>query len=493
MPRATVPRATVVWLVAALGCLWLAGAASLAEGAELHAGAATADITPEEPVALTGYRTVRISQGVRSRAEANVLALEGRENGERVGEAILVSADLCVIRPGIQQRFREFVAERLPDFDVDHLFLAATHTHTAPVLLQDRYQDYGDAMEPKEYVPFLFERMAEAVVEAWKQREPGSVAWGLGHAAVGYNRRAVYADGHAKMYGDTERPDFRRVEGYQDAGMHVLCLYDGDRQLKAAVLAPAAPSQATGGRQLSADFWAPARRGIEERYGEGVTVLGFCAPAGDQASRPLFRRGPEQRMAKLRGLTWTEELGRRIADAFAEVEPVIRQNIRDDPPFAHRVERFEIPEHPVSEKRHADYRKKLDRLAAKDEMVGPDWWNRHFYELIVRRYERQQKGDDGHPVEMHVLRIGDLAIATNPFELYLDYGVRIQARSPAPQTMPIQLASPIGFEYYLPTRRALEAGGYSAEQTFVVGPEGGRVLVDRTVATIGRVWEAAAE
>ncbi|MEX2579124.1 MAG: hypothetical protein WD342_08695 [Verrucomicrobiales bacterium] len=383
----------------------------------------------------------------------------------------------------------------MPDIDVNHLFLAATHTHThaAPVLLQNRYQDYGGAMEPDEYVPFLFERMAEAVVRAWEQRKPGMAAWGLGHAAVGYNRRAVYADGHATMYGNTDRPNFRRVEGYQDAGMHVLCLYNSERKLKAAVLAPAAPSQATGGQRLSADFWAPARRRIKESYGEDVTVLGFCAPSGDQANRPLFRRDPDLRMAKLRGLTWTEELGRRVAEAFAEVEPIIRKDIRNHPPFAHHVERFEIPEHPVSDERYARYRKELDQLEAKDKMVGPDWWNRHFYELIVQRYERQQQGENGHPVEMHVLRIGDLAIATNPFELYLDYGVQIQARSPAPQTMPIQLASPIGFEYYLPTPRALEAGGYSAEQTFIVGPEGGQALVERTVEAIGRMWKSKKE
>ena len=40
---------------------------------------------------------------------------------------------------------------------------------------------------------------------------------------------------------------------------------------------------------------------------------------------------------------------------------------------------------------------------------------------------------------MHVLRLGDVAIAANEFELFTDYGVQIKARSPAVQTLVIQL------------------------------------------------------
>ena len=74
----------------------------------------------------------------------------------------------------------------------------------------------------------------------------------------------------------------------------------------------------------------------------------------------------------------------------------------------------------------------------------------------------------------------DVAVTTNPFELYTDYGVRIKARSPAVQTLVVQLTS--GCAAYLPTRRAVQGGGYSARIVDgVVGPEGGDVLVDETV------------
>jgi len=87
---------------------------------------------------------------------------------------------------------------------------------------------------------------------------------------------------------------------------------------------------------------------------------------------------------------------------------------------------------------------------------------------------------------LHVVRLGDVAIATNDFELFTDYGIQIQARSPAVQTFVIQLAGPAT---YLPSQRAVRAGGYSAiVENNLIGPEGGQVLVDRTVKAIEDLW-----
>ena len=470
--------------------LIVALAASGALGAELWIGAATGDITPDGPVPLTGYRSVRISKSVHSRCQANVLAIEAREGDRVVDQAILVSCDLCVIRPGIQEGFRRRVADRLPGFDINKLFLAATHTHTAPVLLQNRYQSYGDAIQPKEYVEFLYDRMADAVVEAWESRAAGAVAWGLGHAVVGCNRRAVFRDGSAVMYGKSNVPEFRGPEGYEDHAVDVLVFYDKEKRPKATAITVSCPAQSVRGSSLSADFWHDVRKLLQERHGEGFCVLGFCAPAGDQAPHLLFGKKGEERMDQLRGLTRTQELGRRIADAFDDVLPLIQSDVRSDVPFVHRIERFELPGRKVSEAEYARAKGLYDPLAAKEKLVGPDYWNMNFYKLTIDRYEAQQKADPLYPTEMHVLRLGDVAVATNPFELFLDYGVQIRARSPAPQTVLIQLASPLDFGYYVPTPRALRGGGYSAivEQS-LVGPEGGQALVERTVAAIRKLWE----
>ena len=350
----------------------------------------------------------------------------------------------------------------------------------------------------------MYEQMSEAVVTAWECRAAGAVAWGLGHAVVGRNRRAVYADGAAKMYGKTDDPQFRQIEGYEDHGVHVLCFYDAQKRLKAAAITLACPAQSVGGSKLSADFWHDARRLLRERHGENLCVLGFCSPAGDQSPSILYRKAAEARMDKLRGLTHTEDLGRRIADAFDDVARVIAKDIRADVPLVHRVRQIEAPARLVTEAEYAVAKKVCDGIDAKPKREKADAWTRHLYALVADRYLAQQKGErKAYAMELHVLRLGDVAIATNPFELYLDYGVQIQARSPAVQTFLIQLAtSGRQHAYYLPTPRAVAGGtlndkpftNYSATvATNLVGPEGGQALVDRTVELIDSLWSEPAK
>ncbi len=483
-------------------CLGIFASAPPLRAAELWVGAATADITPEGPVALTGNTSVRIAREVRSRLEANVLVLESREGDRSLDQAILISCDLCVIRPGIQKGFREYLAARLPEVDMEKLFLAATHTHAAPVLLQDRYaeEDYQDAVQPKEYVPWLYEQMALAVEEAWNKRAVGAVAWGLGHAVAGHNRRIVYSDGTAKMYGKPDGPSFRGVEGFEDHGMNVLCFYDSENHLIAAALSLPTTAQAEGGAQVSADFWGPARRLIQERHGKEVSVLGFCAPAGDQTPRAqVHRKRSEERMLELRGLSYAEEIGRRVADAFDDVSKVIARDIRTDVPLQHRVQSLDLPATIVKPEEYAVAKQVCDEINAKSELGKSDHWKRNLYGFVVDRYQAQQEGEQKtYAMQLHTLRLGDVAITTSPFELFVDYGLQIEARSPALQTFQIQLTGALDqHAYYLPTPRAVSGGSitsnpftnYSATvMSSVVGPEGGQVLVERSLEAIEKLW-----
>ena len=109
----------------------------------------------------------------------------------------------------------------------------------------------------------------------------------------------------------------------------------------------------------------------------------------------------------------------------------------------------------------------------------------HVHAGAAARYEYQQRHDI-HTAEVHVLRLGDIAIATNPFELFLDYGNQIRARSRAKQTFLIQLCC--GSSGYLPTEKAEKGSHYSAYvSSGIIGHEGGNLLVRETVERINNM------
>ena len=106
---------------------------------------------------------------------------------------------------------------------------------------------------------------------------------------------------------------------------------------------------------------------------------------------------------------------------------------------------------------------------------------------VLNKYENQ-KTDKTLEITVHAVQIGEIAFATNRFELYQDFQHRIQARSPFTQTFIIQLGGDNGGTY-LPTTRGVANKGYSAcifdNQ---VGPEGGQELVENTLEMLNELY-----
>ena len=453
--------------------------------AELHVGGSTVSITPNRPVALAGQMHTRIARDVESPVTATVLALESREGDKVLDQAVMISCDLVAIEAEVLDRIRRQIKERIPGLDVGKLVLNATHTHTAPVMQEGDYEiSKGEIMRPTEYAEFLSARVTEAAVKAWESRKPGRVGWGLGHAVVAQNRRSVYADGRAQMYGPTDRPDFRGIEGSEDQGIEVLFFWNREGKLIATAINVACPAQEVeGGSAVNADFWHDVRETLRARHGKDLLVLGWTGAAGDQSPHLMYRKRAEERMRALRGLTRLQELSRRIVAAWGEAYEGARKEQHPDAVLSHKVATIELPARNVSEAEASEARSKVETLSREPRNRRLVVWHGD----VVKRYERQKAGGvDRFAMELHVIRLGDVAIATNVFELYTEFGIQIKARSRALQTFVIQLAGPGS---YVPTWRAARGGGYSAiAESNLVGPEGGQVLADRTVDFINSLW-----
>jgi hypothetical protein len=460
---------------------------------ELLVGTASIDITPGEPVALSGQFGLRISKGVETPITANVLALESRSEDQSLDTAIMVSCDVIGMPVGVLELVREEVKQRLPDLDPRKVFIGGTHTHTAPELRLGKWVLPTEGiMQVEEYRAFFAERVADAIAEAWKGRAPGSVSWGLGHAVVAYNRRAVYANGTARMYGSTKVTEFRGLEGYEDHDVDTLLAWNAQGKLIGMAVNVSCPSQEVeSGSAINADFWHPIREALHKRYGEQVCVLGWTGAAGDQSPHLMYRKAADERMRRLRGLTRLEEISRRVVRAVDEAYEAVKDDRHGDIPLIHKVETVQLPMRLVTESEYAEAKTAVEKAAAQIEK-DPKAANRVYrrmkwYEVTVDRFEAQKTNPKPTlEMEMHVLRIGDVVVCTNQFELFTDFGIRIKARSKAVQTFVIQLVGP---GTYLPTEKAVRGGHYSAiVHSSLVGPEGGQMLVDRTVETINSMW-----
>ena len=475
-------------VVCALALVLVAAAPGDAGAGELLIGAATTTITPDKPVALSGQFHTRIARKVETPCTATVLALESREGDKVLDQAILISCDLVGIRPGVQDKVRQHIAPLLPGVPMEKLFLNATHTHTAPVMRDGFYQiPKKGVTQPSEYVQFLCKQLGDATVKAWKDRKPGGVSWALGHAVVGSNRRISYESGRAQMYGKTNRPDFKCIEGYEDHGVEMLFFWNADKSLKAVAINPACPSQEVEGRSaVNADFWHCVREQLRAKYSKNLYVLGWCGAAGDQSPHLLWRRRAEERMRRLRGITRLQELGRRIVAAVDEVFEVAKKDIHTNVPFAHKVTHIKLPKRIVTDKEYASHKARYNSYAKKPKPTSGDHAQMCRSKRVLDRYVAQK----AHPyldMELHVLRIGDVAIATNPFELFVDFGIQMKSRSKAVQTFLIQLTG--NCSGYLATERAIAGGSYSATlMSNRVSAKGGRVLVNYTLAAIDELW-----
>ena len=224
------------------------------------------------------------------------------------------------------------------------------------------------------------------------------------------------------------------------------------RSLEQAVMINlAAPSQETEGiSEVSADFWHEVRQEVRNRHTADWFIFPQCAASGDISPHLMFRKRAEQIMLERKGISSRQEIALRIADALDTVLPYSKSGIKRKLQLAHRILHLDLP--------RADPSRKPP------------------YPI-----------DGGGKFRVHVMRVGDVALVSVPFELYLEYSIRIQARSPAVLTFTVQLASQLAG--YLPTTEAVAGGGYSADQ-FLVGPEGGDVLVEEVLKTIHSLFRS---
>lgn len=490
------------------------------------------DITPEKKASLQGQFAERISEYVEKPITATAMAIECDNE-----QAVIVSVDLNGVSYNLLDEIRKRLLNNNVGLDTDKVIFAATHTHTAPVYprymstakcgMKQTFRSFleqelpegrkyvenvnvsenTDIITSDEMFELLVDKFSRVALTAWENRKNAYITNEFARAAVGQCRRATYSDGSAKMWGDTNTAIFEDLEGSSDSGMELLYVFDENKKLNGVVCNIACPAQCVQHRLfISPDFWGEVKMHLRNKFGENTYLLALCGIAGDQCPVDLIRwvepesdlndpnivrSNPPKRKAdpSMFDIDGMKKTGKRIAREIIDIYDEGIEIPETVSKFQHQVQKIHLPVRKVTESDVETAKQKIrEYIIAKGGDVNYNdtaYLNGYLGDMM--RFELQELMDVLE-VEMHIIRIGNIAIATNPFEVFIKYGNQIKARSKAEQTFLVQLAN--GFEGYIPTEKAEKGGHYSGfAASGIVGHEGGDMLVRETIRTINSMFD----
>ncbi len=389
----------------------------------LVAGAAKIDITPSGPVRLSGFGSRRAeSEGINHPIHARALAFSG-EGGPPL---VLIVVDNC----GIPWSITEEVARRLGDLNVkrEQLCIAATHTHTAPMLEGVLATLFGEPIpvEHQEriasYTRELVDKLEQVAREAIGAMRPAKLKFGRGTLGFARNRRTA--------------------GGPVDHELPVILVCDENDRI-IAVSATYACHCVTLSHNLIGGDWAGYAAeflerefpgcvglvsigcGADQNPDSGVTGDKIAAAQQQGADLAAVVAGMATRTKPLNAIAWAQQqsiIDLKLAPARTEVEWQDRVAQGGAVGFHARVQ--------------------LERIKSGQSLP----------EKISYPVTTWKLGDE-------------LAIVFLPGEVVVDYALRLKREFP--ETNLIVMAYANDSPCYIPSERVLNEGGYEGEGAMV--------------------------
>lgn len=460
----------------------------------LSVGWSCKDITPHgRTVSLSGQFYERIATEVDCGLSVTALAID---NGDT--SFSWVSCDIAMVSSVLSEDVRVEMRKRAPNIDATHIFLSATHTHTAPYIksealpgLDFRFEAAEGVTTPEEFHEYLVQKIVDALIEANTGKIPGcTVQTGVSPVATGCCRRGIVDSGEAVMYIDVSRDDFVRMESANGGPINLMYVRDVDGNLKGAVTCIPCTAQILEHQfYVSSDYVGRLRNLLRGEYGDDFFLLPLISAAGDCSPRNLVTK--DYGLANMYDKDGADAMARRVFDAVtAEAERPV-DTVSDPSELRVGIKRINLPAWIPSED---DYTQAL-ALRPTDKIVYDinDYVQKgvepYFHtplalekqvKAIIARYENKEAYANIE-TQICAVRFGNTVWVSNPFELFQDLGSRMIASSKAGSLWSIELTyDALG---YFPTAEAAAAGGYGATISSVrVDPtEAGDILVRESV------------
>jgi hypothetical protein len=326
------------------------------------------------------------------------------------------------------------------------------------------------------YLDLLQGWLVELARQAVQSARPARIGWGKGSAPIGFNRRLCWADGTHTMHGDPSRGDVSGLEGPDDPQHLAIFAADISGKLIAVMHHNTThPTIFYAAGIYSADFLSGAHEILRKELGE-VPVLYLNGAQGDIAIDDMLHRRSESR----------EENLQRVARMIADETLRLYKNItyHDHPVLAHLHEDLKVEVRLPDSERLVESRNVLARIDARENISGMQM-------IMAFGAVHPQQVYGKNPVDtlpVHAVRIGDVALVTQPCELYCQFGLDIKRRSSAPITVAVGLADGCGG--YCPTIYGILGGGYSGQPIYWTHLQlnAGYLIVESAGRMLNTLW-----
>ncbi len=421
-----------------------------------RAGFFTTDITPPVGANIPGGFVPSPSTGIHDPLEVTAAVIAGDEI-----TLAIVGVDAVSLKTEDVLQART-LAEESSGVPADNILVAASHAHTGGPA-NDVLGTDSDLI----YRSRVTNQIANAVTEARARLVPATIGWASGQAeGLAWNRRWVMRDGSHQTHADPDDPDVVESAGPEDPEVLLLAARDLDGEILGFIGNFTCHPTVMGGPRFSSGYPGAWRRALRTLTGGEMVFLNGAMGDITQVNKRLdLPQKGEEGVARM---------SRALAGESLKLLAGMRWH--DDLPLAVATEVFDMPFRAPS----------ANLLEADRALLAECPWPGDYDRELVFARERILLVEfidevDAARCEVKCLRIGDLAIASSPGQMFCEFGLATKKRSPFDATMFVSIAN--GNIGYVPTAEAIERGGY--EPTLCRGsrsiPEAGDMIVDASV------------
>jgi len=410
-------------------------------------GYGRANITPDELLNLTGYGNdeVRIAKEIRDKLYATCIAFTDTEGNT----GIMCTTDALNTYAGIVAPIRKAIAEEF-DIPYENIHIAATHSHSTPAI-------YLGNPEMSRYRDKFKTGIIEAARRAMNDRAPAILyVSGTPTERMNFVRHMKMADG---TYAGSNFGDWSSgIVGHTSNNDSWIQVIKIDRVGKKSIIlmnwqAHPCFTGGIGKYVLSADYISDVRKYVEMKTGARFAFFQGAAGNHNGVSTKVCEHKTDD----------SAEYGRLLGDyVLRALESTVQvkggkvQGIRRDL----ELELDHTDDHlvPKAKEIWSEWVKTYDRPACNKRAMEELGQNSIYaVSHILARAERPATD----VMSLYALKVGDLAFACAPYEMFGESGMHIKEYSPYAMTFVVSCCN--DSKSYLATKLAFGHGCYEVD------------------------------